>query len=95
MKRTFVTALGYVLALIMFVFGYLQKLEADQQRSLAVAAQLQAEEAMKVAEMERARAEQERAFAEEQRKIAEQNAMLAAQNAMEARRQQALSQSKK
>lgn len=61
-----------ILSALMFVYAYLQRLEADKQKVMSVAAQQIAERQMKLAE--------------EQRRIAEEQAILAAKNAEEAKR---------
>lgn len=68
-----------ITTLLFFVYGYIQKLEADKQREIAVKAQIEAENSFKEAEMQRSLAVHQmellmtaRKEAEEQRLLAEQ-----------------------
>jgi hypothetical protein len=59
-----------ILALMCFAFGYVQKLEADRQRELAIILKTQAEQAELKAVQQQELAEAARAEAEKQRILA-------------------------
>jgi WD40 repeat protein/energy-coupling factor transporter ATP-binding protein EcfA2 len=98
-----------VICILFLIYAFLQKIEADQQREAAVAAQKQAEENLIIAEKERKRAETEKEraelaqkeaerqqkIAEEQQKIAEEQRILAEKSEKEARTQEGIAKAEK
>ena len=70
MIKSFLLVVMTILTLMSFVFAYVQKLEADNQRELAIALKQQADQseikvtqAMMVAEQARAEADKQRSLA--------------------------------
>ena len=81
LQRTRATAIilgiAFIVAIIFFVFAYLQKLQADADRILAVASRVEAEKQRAIAITEKARAEeQERLVRESNKELQEANARI-------------------
>ncbi len=70
--KNFATVLGVaaIISIIFFIFGWIKKMDADEQRIVAVQAKERAIEQQKIAEMRRQEAEAQRLKAQQQTEIA-------------------------
>jgi WD40 repeat protein/energy-coupling factor transporter ATP-binding protein EcfA2 len=92
-RTALVLATATIISVLFLIYAFIQKLEADNQREVAISAQLEAEKNFKLAEIQRLaaetakeQAEKAQQEAERQQKIAEEQKILADRNAEEARK---------
>ena len=72
MRTAIVLTLATIISLLFLVYAFMQKLEADKQRAIAVAEKMEADQQRAEAEKMRLMAEYQKIEAEKQRALAEE-----------------------